>query len=171
MNIKKELLREHSKAHCIKIASYIGHDVKRFDELVQLMLQDEYRLAQRASHTLQFCTDSHPAFILPYTARFITLLNEDPIDAVKRCITRAWEKVTFPEAFQGEVAQIAFDFLQNPRESIAVRAYCIIILFNLTQSFPELETELRLVLEDVVAHETSPALLNRSRKVLKRLTS
>lgn len=170
MNIKNELLREHSKANCIKIASYIGNNAKRFDTLVDLMLNEEYRIAQRASHTLQFCADLHPELVLPYTSKFVVVLKDKPIDAVKRCITRAWEKIFIPADFQGLVTQIAFDFLQNPQESIAVRAYCITILFNFTQSFPELQTELRLVLEDIILNETSPALLNRSKKILSQLT-
>ncbi|APD07114.1 hypothetical protein UJ101_01598 [Flavobacteriaceae bacterium UJ101] len=169
MNIKKQLLAEHSKANCEKIASYIGKDAKKFDELVQLMIYEEHRIAQRASHTLQFCTDLHPSLVYPYTQSFIDILKQNPIDAVKRCITRSWEKITLPEEFQGEILQIAFDFVQNPQEAIAVRAYCITILFNITQTFSELQTELSLVLQDIIDYENSPALLGRSKKVLKKL--
>lgn len=169
MNIKKQLLVAHSKANCEKIASYIDNDPQKFDELVQLMLGEDTCVSQRASHTLQFCADLYPECILPYTQSFIAILKENPIDAVKRCITRSWEKIKLPELFQGEIVQIAFDFLQNPQETIAVRAYCITILFNITQTFPELQTELSLVLQNIMNNETSPALLNRSKKVLKKI--
>ncbi len=171
MNIKKQLLTEHTKANCEKIASYIGNDSKKFDELVQLMLEGDSRTTQRASHTLQFCTDLYPSLILPYTASFITLLKNNPINAIKRCITRAWEKIDLPEEFQGEIVQIAFDFLQNPKEAIAVRTYCITILYNLTKKYPELETEIRLVLLDIFDYETAPAILGRTRKTLQKLNS
>ncbi len=169
MNIKKQLLAEHTKANCEKMASYIGNDSKKLDELVQLMLEGDYRTAQRASHTLQFCTDLYPSLILPYTAFFITLLKNNPINAIKRCITRAWGKIDFPEEFQGEVVLIAFDFLQDPKEAIAVRAYCITILYNLTKKYPELENEIRLVLLDIIDYETAPAILVRTKKTLKKL--
>ena len=38
MNIKEEILREHSKAQCLRIAHYIGDDKQRFDELMYLFL-------------------------------------------------------------------------------------------------------------------------------------
>ncbi|MFV0531336.1 MAG: hypothetical protein ACK5MD_07840 [Flavobacteriales bacterium] len=169
MNIKKQLLTEHSKNNCKKIADYVGKSPERFDILMQLMLNEDYRISQRASHTLQFCTDLYPFLVLPYTESFIALLKENPIDGIKRCITRAWEKIDLPEEFQGEIVQMAFDFVQNPKEAIAVRAYGVHILYNLTKKYPELATELNLVLLDIIEYENSPALLNCSKKVLRKL--
>ena len=49
MNIRDEILREHSKAQCLRIAQYIGEDKQRFDELMYLFLNDEYRVCQRVA--------------------------------------------------------------------------------------------------------------------------
>jgi hypothetical protein len=49
MNLREEILKEHSKAQSNKIVSWIGNSQKKFDELFNLFLNDEYRVTQRAA--------------------------------------------------------------------------------------------------------------------------
>ena len=39
MNLKEEILKEHSKKQCDAIVKYIGNDKKRFAELMKLFLK------------------------------------------------------------------------------------------------------------------------------------
>ena len=49
MNLREALLKEHSKKQMLKIVKYIGNDQQRFDELMKLFLESEYRITQRAA--------------------------------------------------------------------------------------------------------------------------
>ncbi|MEJ7671786.1 MAG: hypothetical protein WKF59_03550 [Chitinophagaceae bacterium] len=49
MNLRDEILKEHSKAQCNKIVQWVGDSQKRFEELFHLFLTDEYRVVQRAA--------------------------------------------------------------------------------------------------------------------------
>ena len=49
MNLREEILKEHSKTQCNKIVNWIGNSQKRFNELFELFLNDEYRVTQRAA--------------------------------------------------------------------------------------------------------------------------
>jgi hypothetical protein len=49
MKLRETILKEHSKANCIRIVKWVGDDQKRFDELFSLFLNDEYRVVQRAA--------------------------------------------------------------------------------------------------------------------------
>ena len=169
MNIKKQLLLEHTKINCQNIAFFIHDDTKKFDELVKLMLTRDNILAQRASHSLQFCIDKFPELITPYTEHFITVLQKNPIDAIKRAITRSWERIELEKEYHGIIIQLGFDYLQSPKEAIAPRAYFITIVHNLVLQYPELESEFGLVLLDLIENEKSPALTGRAKKVLKQL--
>lgn len=44
MDIKKVILKEHSKKQTTRVVSYIGKDPTRFKELVTLFLEGPYRL-------------------------------------------------------------------------------------------------------------------------------
>ena len=48
MNLRSEILAEHSKAQTNKIIEWVGNSQQRFDELINLFLGDEYRITQRA---------------------------------------------------------------------------------------------------------------------------
>ena len=63
MNIKTALLKEHSKKQCDAIVKWVGDDQKRFDELFDLFLHDEYRVVQRAGWPISYCVEKNPEFI------------------------------------------------------------------------------------------------------------
>ncbi|MFT3705019.1 MAG: hypothetical protein QM802_21815 [Agriterribacter sp.] len=53
MNIREAILKEHSKAQCNRIVTYVGNNQQRLNELVHLFLTDEYRVVQRAGWPLK----------------------------------------------------------------------------------------------------------------------
>jgi len=49
MNIREEILQEHSKTQAMKIAEYACASPKNFGELMACYMDKEYRLAQRTA--------------------------------------------------------------------------------------------------------------------------
>ncbi len=70
MNIRQQLLKEHSKSNTELIASYINKNEAFFNELIRLFLSDEGKVTQRASWVVSKCTDQHPHLNYP-TSRTI----------------------------------------------------------------------------------------------------
>ncbi|MBK7883084.1 MAG: hypothetical protein IPJ81_04200 [Chitinophagaceae bacterium] len=62
-NLRQEILKEHSKAQCIKIVQWVGQFQQRFDELFTLFLNDEYRVVQRAAWPMGNCVMTTPVLI------------------------------------------------------------------------------------------------------------
>ena len=73
MNLKKKILKEHSKAQCVKIVKWVSHNQERFDELFSLFLYDESRVAQRAAWPVSYCVTAHPVLI---NKHWVKLLNK-----------------------------------------------------------------------------------------------
>ena len=86
MNIKEALLEEHSKAQTLKIKRYIGSNTDKFAELMKLVLDDEYRIVQRASWVVKHCGDNNPMLLIPYLGDLIPRLRNPKHDAFKRNI-------------------------------------------------------------------------------------
>jgi len=63
VDLRSELLFEHSKAQCNKIVEWVGDSEKRFEELFELFLNDVYRVTQRAAWPVSYCVIAHPRFI------------------------------------------------------------------------------------------------------------
>ena len=66
----------------------------------------------------------------------------------------------------GEAVNILFQFVANPRETIAVRCYGMTALFNICKNEPDLLEELRITIEDMLPQATA-GLRARGSRVLK----
>jgi len=167
MNLREEILKEHSKKQCSKIVDWIGSDQKRFDELFQLFLNDENKVVQRASWPLSYCVMAHPEFIQKHWIKFIENLQKPGLhDAVKRNSIRLLQDIDIPEKYRGYVMDTCFRFLESPTEAVAVKAFSLTVLGNLSKHYPDIIPELRLVIEDQLPCQTA-AFKSRAKWLLK----
>ena len=169
MDIRAELLREHSKPQATRIAKWIGNNAERFEQLMQLIMQDEYRVVQRAAWVLKFCAKEHAELLLPYLDRMLEHLRRPGVhDAVKRNYLKVFSEIDLPEAHLGNAADICFTFLADPKQAIAIHVFAMTVLYNICKVEPDLADELRILIEDGMQHG-SPGYRSRGRKILKGL--
>jgi hypothetical protein len=168
MNIRRQILKEHSKSNSLCIAKYVGDDEKRFAELMDLFLQGEYRVVQRAAWVVNFVSANHPQLVKPYLKKMLLYLKSDVHDAVKRNVLRLLQFIEIPKNLQGLTAEICFQFLMDAKEPIAVKVFSMTVLSNLCKTNPELKNELRLVIEDQLLN-ASKGFKARARKLFKEL--
>jgi hypothetical protein len=147
----------------------VGKDKTKFAELMNLFLNGEYRVTQRSGWPLSICVEKHPALIGPYFKKILDYLDKPGIhEAVIRNITRLLQHVEIPKRFQGRVMSKCFDYISNPETPVAVKAFSLTVLDNLSQTYPEIKTELKTIIDERWEHET-PAFRSRAKKILKKL--
>jgi len=169
MDLLNLLRAEHSKKQTDRIVGYIGADKDRFALLMKLFLQGEYRITQRAAWPLSYCVRHHPELIGPYfTPLLDNLARQDIHVAVIRNTVRLLQDVTIPKRYHGRVMSVCFDFVQAPETPIAVKAFSLSILSNLSADYPEIRGELKLIIEEQWEHAT-PAFRSRAKKILKSM--
>ena len=169
MNIKEELLKEHSKINTMRIVNYVGDDKMYFKELMTLFLNGEYRITQRAAWAISFCAISHPELVKPYFKKILTKLNEPNIhDAVKRNVVKIFSEIELPEEFMGEIYETCFKYLRSMDENIAVKAHSMAVLEKICHQFPELKFELISTIEDMIPFG-SAGIIARAKITLKKL--
>ena len=116
MNIREEILREHSKAQSLRIAHYIGEDKQRFEELMYLFLNDEYRVCQRAAWVVSTVTDKYPDLIQSYILPMLENLKNNNHPSVTRNTVRVLTYMhEIPESSIGLAASIYFKYLTTPQ--------------------------------------------------------
>ncbi len=166
MHIRESLIAEHSKSQTDRIVAYIGNDPQRFEELVKIFLQDEYRVVQRAAWALSISVIRHPELIKKHLKKIVlNLKKKDLHNAVKRNTVRLLQHIEIPETLQGEVMNICFDYIADPAEAVAVKAFSLTILQRLAGQYPEIIPELSILIEEQMPHQTA-AFKSRGRKVL-----
>ncbi len=94
------------------------------------------------------------------------LSKEKIHDAVIRNTVRLLQDVELPKKFHGRIMSVCFDFIQSNTTPVAVKAFSITILQNLSVLYPEIIPELKLIIEERWKHETA-AFKSRSKKFLK----
>ncbi|MEO5944777.1 MAG: hypothetical protein ABIP30_03375 [Ferruginibacter sp.] len=168
MNLREEILKEHSKAQCDKIVAWVGKSQKRFDELFNLFINDEYRVVQRAGWPMSYSAIAHPEFFNKHFADLIKNLQKENLhNAVKRNSIRLLQDVNIPEKYQGEIMEICFKYVASPTEAVAVKAFSLKVLGNLANVYPEIIPEIKLLIEDQMSLRTA-AFKSRAKHLLQR---
>lgn len=169
--IRDLLLAEHSKAQCTRIVKYIGSNQQRFDELFNLFLSDEYRVVQRAAWPVSYAVIAHPTLIQKHFARLIKNLEKPGIhNAVKRNSIRLLQEIAIPKRYHGKLMDICFSYIATPGEAVAVKAFSLTVLQNLSAQYPEIIPEIKLLIEEYYERET-PAFKSRAKKFLKKIAT
>ncbi len=169
MNLNSKILADHTKANCEEIINWVGIDQKRFDELVDLFVSNDKIIAQRSGWPLSYIAIENPQLARKHIGKLLKNLKKKGIHAaVKRNTIRLLQNVTIPEKYQGDVMNICFDYIQSNVEKPAIKAFSLAVLYNLSKQYPEIQQELKTIIEDRQDFE-SAAFNARARHILKRL--
>lgn len=171
MNIREALLKEHSRQQCDKIVHYIGNSQTRFDELIALFFSNEYRVVQRAAWALSYSAIAHPSLIKKHLKKLIENLNKPGIhDAVKRNTVRLLQTTEVPPSLHGQIMNVCFRFVEDPDEAVAIKAFSLTVLYNLSKQYPEIIPEIKLLISEGMPRQTA-AFASRAKKILKGFES
>jgi hypothetical protein len=170
MNLRETILAEHSKANTQKIVQWIGNDPEKIQKLIDILHTGEYRLVQRATWVMSDVAEIHPDLMKKYVPEFVEKLKDTSAHiAVKRHIYRMLQSLELPEAVHGDLMNHCFESLISPKEALAVRVFAMSILARMTEMYPEISNELRLIIEDALQQETAASFKSRAKKVLNQL--
>ncbi|SKA46219.1 hypothetical protein SAMN04488128_107226 [Chitinophaga eiseniae] len=170
MELRKEILAASYKEQVLAIAGWVGNDAKRFAKLMQLFLEDEYRVVQRSAWIISLVADKHPELLTPHLPEMVARMETGGLpSAVKRNVLRVLQDMTLPPDLHGPVMNACFQYLEDPKEMIAIKAFSMTVLSNLAVAYPDIKNEIRILLEDLLEHDPSPGIRSRAQKVMKRI--
>lgn len=156
MNLREEILKEHSKAQRQKIVDWVGHSQKRFDELFSLFINDHYRVIQRASSPISYSILAHPEFIINKLGLLLDNLSKENIhSAVKRNTIRIFETIDVPKKYHGRIINYCCTYLSDPKDDVAIKSYAITVLQKYISLYPDLLHEFKLLVEDNAVNKPS----------------
>ncbi len=148
----------------------IGNNPERFEEMMNLSLRDEYPLSMRAARVIALVIESYPDLVYPYIPIMISRLSQLKTEGVRRGFLKVLSEQPFPydEEQMGILTDIAFTWLSDPKEAVSIRYYSIEILLNVSKKYPEIQNELKSILNELL-EDGSSGLQAKSTMVLKYL--
>src|SRR5262245_37174358 len=156
MNLREEILKEHSRRQALKITAWVGRDKKRFHELVDLFLHDEYRVVQRGAYPLSMIAEKQPELAEANAHLLVKRLNDkDTHVAVRRNVIRILQFIKIPKKLHAEVMNFCMQYLTDPNETVAVRCFSMTVLGRLAEQYPEIKNEVELAIHAAMKNPTA----------------
>lgn len=157
------------RKEAIEIAECAAASASYFSALMECLLSNESRLVQRAAWSLGWAARKRPDFVLPYIGELVTQLQRTaaPVGLVRNCAS-ILQEVSIPEEYQGMVMNTCFTFATTPETPAAIKAFSLTILYNLSLLHPDIQQELKYIIEEQWEQET-PAFRSRGKKILALL--
>jgi 8-oxo-dGTP diphosphatase len=143
-----------------------------FKKLLEYSYSKERKLAFRASWTLTKVCDKYPELIYPYLSELVESLPLFDNESVQRSFLRIIslnDLRKLSNRNHGILADHCFSMLRSGFSAIAIKAYSMDILYNLSVIYPELGNELsssvRILMEDA-----SAGILAKGKSILKKIS-
>jgi 8-oxo-dGTP diphosphatase len=154
------------------IASLAADDSRILLNLIEYSFSDDKKLAFRSSWTLTKVCDRFPEMIYLHLNKLSESLSKITNESVQRSFMRIISLSNLNKIgvkYHGILADFCFKSLRSGFSAIAVKAYAMEILFNLTAIYPELKNEL-LATINMLHGEESAGIIAKGNQIAKKLT-
>ena len=115
--------------------------------------------------------DQYPQLMEPYLEKLILNLEKTDLHvAIKRNSLRILQFMSVPEKLTSTLFDRCLNYLTDPEEPIAVKAFSMQVLYNCCKVYPELTQEVIPIIETLVEYSESMGILSRGKKIATKLT-
>lgn len=160
---------DSSKENMAGSAAWVLVHAGEFKGLVEIALANKKVLSMRAAAIVERVTREKENWIRPWTEEIISKLDTFSHPGQKRNFLKIFTRMSFNEAELGLLLDYCFRAMISPKESIAVQAYSMEIIFNALNIYPELVPEYKLMLENGMPF-SSKGWQARARNYLSKLS-
>ena len=171
MNIRAELLREHSAGQTRRLTDYACAHPVGLAELLQVFWYGTPREQQLAADVLGRVGQQRPLWLVPHLPGLLAAAQPGTgyHPAVWRGVARALQFVPVPVEWQALAFDTCLRLLLSPAEPVAVRTYALSAAARLAAPYPELAGELLAATHRALATTNSAALRSRATRELPKL--
>lgn len=141
-----------------------------FNLLMHEFLGTDSRKMQRLSGAMADYVKKVPTILVAWDDILLEKLKSPQTKAGwTRNILRFYQFSDIPEKIEGELYQLCFEYITNPVNAIAIRAFSMTICTRIAQRYPELKAELYDAI-NMTLPNGSAGVRNRGQKMLKKLS-
>jgi hypothetical protein len=164
-DFRELLLKGNSRSYTDFVADIVSKRPELVSDLWEIYLSIEEPVSRRAAWIIDTASEDKPEWVEPFLPALIEKLKYFNHDGLKRHALRMIARNNFPAESTGELMSLAFEWLLSPTESVAVKMYCIQILYSLSANEPDILQELYDTIEFQMADGT-PGLKNIGSKMM-----
>ena len=166
----KDLLFDSSRRTADIAVGLVGDNPEIFKKFFDLALEDKSPYAMRAARVVQFAGKHHPELIRPYAKELILKFNSFRNVGLRRSILKIFTErsLNLDDESLGILVDICFTCLVSPSEKPAMKMYAMVILYRISQFYPDIKSELISTIEDQMPR-SSAAVKSVGKQTLAKL--
>ncbi len=148
MDIEKLLLEHTSRQMVDHIVQTIMEQPVFFDELYRFTFSENKKLAWRAAWVLMHLHDKSPKL---FSSEKLNEIMQTVSQLQFQGVIRSFIYILSSEKnmdYSVDFINLCFDWMLSPKQNPAIQAYCMRVLVNVCQTYPEFKEELITCLEN-----------------------
>jgi len=169
MHIKALLANELSKKNTLLVASLVKGNHHELLELISIMKQQDPLLSPRAAWAVDTCFEQFPELFFAVQNVIYENMPHYIHAGTKRQFFRMLTRYEVPAQYIGQVFDFCLTCAESPKEPVAVRIHAMQVMYNISEKEPGLKHELKCIFEACYEEGSSPGLINRSGKLIKKI--
>jgi hypothetical protein len=91
-------------------------------------------------------------------------------DALVRNIVRLLQFVEIPKPLEGKIMSHCFEYIRSPSHAPAIKAFSLTILENFSKKYPDIRTELKLIIDERWPMEKA-AFRSKAKNIIKYINN
>lgn len=147
----------------------IENHPEHFHTLMEIALNGKSNKSWRAAWMADKIHDKNPGLLLPYIDGIIKRVKIKIDGGRLRHFLKLLSMHPIPEAEQSFFLDFCLNLLTSDKEPPAIRVHAMQILYNLSESEPDLKPEILAVIENEIELHSTPGIISRGTKLVRKL--
>jgi len=136
---------------------------------MQLALNNDHPNGWRALYIVDKLNDSHPDWIKPYVPKMIERLKTENHHGKKRHLLKLISQNEIHAENSGFLVEYCLGVFTSSGEPVANRVHAMQVLYNISESEPDLKPELLEIIRQEIEFHPTPGIRSRGTKLAKKL--
>jgi len=137
--------------------------------LMDVALYSSYQKSWRAAYLVDKINDKYPELLHPFLSEMIEQVKIEKSESKKRHFLKLISLNDLPQVQLGYMLDFCLKTFTSAKEPVAVRVHAMQILYNISESEPELKHEILTTIEHEIENHSSAGIVSRGRKLVQKL--
>ncbi|WP_167615885.1 hypothetical protein [Maribellus sediminis] len=137
--------------------------------LMQIAIYSDHRNSWRAIYLADKLHENQAEIIEPYLEEILEQLKTEQHHGKKRHFLKLISLNSIPEQHFGFLMDYCLNTFTSAKEPIANRVHAMQILYNISETEPDLKPELIEIIQQEIEHHPTPGIRSRGNKLLQKL--
>jgi len=147
----------------------IVHHPELFSVLMEIALYNPEQKSWRAAYLVDKIHDDYPELLLPFIEPVIEQLKTENNSSKKRHFLKLLSMNKIPAKHFGFMVDYCIGALTSAKEPPAVRVHAMQILYNISETEPELKPEILAIIENEMEYHATAGIISRGSKITQKL--